>query len=169
MIYLDEATFRQDATMCRTWARIGQQPQIFTYGKRRPSYVFGAITVSTLRFFYRFAESCNAHFYLKFLEYIVSKFHPYKIFLIIDNASYHKEERVTYWYQDNRKYIECWFLPPYSPEFNAMESIWRYTRRQGTHNRFFETENHLKTSLKNVFRKIQYHPDLVKNYIWPYI
>lgn len=168
-MYLDEATFRQDATICRTWARVGQQPEIFTHGKRSPSYVFGAIAVSTLRFLYRFAESCNARVYLKFLEYIVSKFYPNKIFLIVDNARYHKEEQVNYWYQDNHKYIECWFLPPYSPEFNAMESIWRYIRRYGTHNRFFETKEHLKTALKNIFRKIQYHPNLIKNYIWSYV
>jgi len=89
--------------------------------------------------------------------------------LVIDNARYHKEERATHWYQNNHKYIECWFLPPYSPEFNAMESIWRYTRRQGTHNRFFETEDQLKTAIKNIFQKIQYHPDLIKNYIAAYI
>jgi transposase len=167
-MFQDEASFRQDPTLYRTWARIGQQPQIFTYGKRNTQHVFGSIAVYSLHFLYKFAEVCNAIAHLKFLEYMVQKFYPNKIFLVIDNARYHKEEQVKSWCKDNNRYIECWFLPPYSPEFNPMESIWGYTRRQGTHNRFFSNTDELIYSIKAVFRRIKHHPLLVQNYLLPY-
>ena len=30
------------------------------------------------------------------------------------------------------------FLPPYSPELNPIERVWKLTRRLATHNRYFE-------------------------------
>lgn len=154
--------------MYRTWARIGHQPQIATYGKRNTQHIFGAIAINVFSFLYKFAEVCNAITHLKFLEHIVRRFYPQKIFLVMDNARYHKDEQVKLWCKDNYRYIEYWFLPPYSPEFNAIESIWGYTRRQGTHNRFFNNTDELKYSIKTVFKKIIRYPSLIENYILPY-
>lgn len=167
-MFEDEAAFRQEPTMHRTWARIGQQPQIFTYGKRNTQHVFGAIAIYLMKFFYQFAETCNAITYFKFLEYIVKKIYPSKIFLVKDNARYHKEEQIKLWCKDNKRYIECWFLPPYSPELNPMEPIWKYTRKQGTHNRFFGNTDELKHSIKTVFKSINRSPSAIQNYILPY-
>ncbi len=167
-MFQDEAAFRQDPTLYRTWARVGHQPQIFTYGKRNTQHIFGAIAVYTLHFLYKFAEVCNAVTHLKFLEYMVKKFYPNKIFLVIDNARYHKDEQVRLWCKDNKRYIECWFLPPYSPEFNPMESIWKYTRKQGTHNRFFSNTDELRNSIISVFRYINRYPLSIENYILSY-
>ncbi|MEW6041417.1 MAG: IS630 family transposase [Elusimicrobiota bacterium] len=167
-MFQDEAAFRQDPTLYRTWARVGHQPQIFTYGKRNTQHVFGAIAVYTLHFLYKFAEVCNAVTHLKFLEYMVKKFYPNKIFLVIDNARYHKDEQVRLWCKDNKRYIECWFLPPYSPEFNPMESVWKYTRKQGTHNRFFSNTDELRNSVISVFRHINRYPLSIENYILSY-
>jgi transposase len=167
-MFQDEASFRQDCTLYRTWARIGHQPQMVTYGKRNTQHIFGAIAVNIFNFLYKFTEVCNAITHLNFLEYMVKKFYPYKIFLVVDNARYHKDEQVKLWCKDNNRYIECWFLPPYSPEFNPMESIWGFTRRQGTHNRFFNNTDELKYSIKNVFKRIIRCPSLIENYILPY-
>lgn len=168
LMFQDEASFRQDCTLYRTWARIGQQPQIITYGKRNTQHVFGAVSIYTLHFFYQFAETCNAITHLNFLEYVIKKIYPKKIFLVADNARYHKDEQVVSWCKDNNRHIECWFLPPYSPEFNAMEPIWGYTRRQGTHNRFFSNTDELRHSIRNVFKRISHHPLLIETYVLPY-
>jgi transposase len=31
------------------------------------------------------------------------------------------------------------FMPPYSPELNSIERVWKLTRRKATHNRYFPT------------------------------
>jgi hypothetical protein len=38
------------------------------------------------------------------------------------------------------------------------ETYWGYTRRQGTHNRFFSNTDELIYSIKAVFRKIKHRP-----------
>jgi transposase len=169
IIFEDEAAFRQDVTIFRSWFRKGRRTYIPSLGQRNTQHVYGAISLPGARFSYRFTESCNGSTHQEFLERLVRKFHPQKIFLIEDNARYHKSPEMWSWFDAHRKEIEPWFLPPYSPEFNPMESIWGYTRRQGTHNNFFPTVYALIYSIKTVFRDIQNRPHLVENYLTPYL
>jgi transposase len=60
----------------------------------------------------------------------------HRIYLIQDNASYHKKQETYEWFRANRRYVEVFQLPPYWPELNATERIWNYTRKHVTHNRF---------------------------------
>ncbi|HOB44150.1 MAG TPA: transposase, partial [Bacillota bacterium] len=39
-------------------------------------------------------------------------------------------------------------LPPYSPELNPIERVWRITRRQVTHNRYFASVVELRCFLQ---------------------
>ena len=71
--------------------------------------------------------------------------------------------------KENRKFIEVYNLPPYFPELNATEHLWKYTRSSGTHNRYFETQNEMKKTLHSVFRKIQRRPSEIKGYIKPFL
>jgi transposase len=52
-------------------------------------------------------------------------------------------------------------LPPYSPDFNAQEKLWKYTRKQATHNRYHETETDLCAALTHTFDTMQNNPELI--------
>ena len=60
-------------------------------------------------------------------------------------------------------------LPKYSPEFNLVERIWHYTRKEATHNRYFATVAALCESLFSTFQDIQEHPDEIVGYLQPYL
>jgi transposase len=49
--------------------------------------------------------------------------------------------------------VEFLFLPPYSPDLNPIERVWRITRREQTHNRFFASIETLRSTLVNYFNK----------------
>ena len=59
-------------------------------------------------------------------------------------------------------------MPPYSPEFNAAEPLWKHTRKIGTHNRYFENENEIMDTLTKVFKGIQQNPKNIEGYIKPF-
>ncbi len=83
--------------------------------------------------------------YVAFLDRIlVPAFYRrgHRVFLIQDNASYHKKQETYDWFAQNRRYLEVFQLPPYWPELNATERIWNYTRKHATHNRYFEAPDH---------------------------
>jgi transposase len=43
------------------------------------------------------------------------------------------------------------FLPPYSPDFNPIERVWKLTRRLCTHNQYFSSLQDLAKALANQF------------------
>ena len=111
----------------------------------------------------------NAETYLDFLEKIAKRYHKKKVFYIQDNASYHKNEQVWDWFKDNRKWIEVYNLPPYSPELNATERLWHHTRISGTHNRYFDSEEELLEALYYVFTDMQNDPSKITGYLEPFL
>jgi transposase len=60
-----------------------------------------------------------------------------RIVAILDNAKYHHARILQPWLKKNRKALNLLFLPPYSPDLNPIERVWKLTRRLATHNRFF--------------------------------
>ena len=82
-----------------------------------------------------------------------------KVILIIDNAPCHNlasEGRA--WLAANAHRIELHRLPAYSPELNAIEGVWKLTRRRTTHNRFFDTPVQRDAALMDTFVDFQKNP-----------
>lgn len=140
-------------------------------GQRKSIKIFGCVNIVDAKFIYRRDTVFNAETYLEFLEQVARQYYrknKKKIFYIQDNASYHKDEMIWEWFNDHRKYIEVYNLPPYSPEFNAAEPLWKHTRKTGTHNRYFDNENAIMDTLTKVFKGIQKNPKHIEGYIRPF-
>lgn len=167
-MFQDEAAFRLEPTLFQTWSRVGHQPQILSLGQKKTQHVMGAIQIPDGHFFYRFTDVCNGSSFRSFLGGLMTAYYPQKVFLVLDNARFHKEPGVISLCQRHLQQIELWFLPVYSPELNAAEPIWGYTRREATHNRYFLHKEELITTVKKTFRDIQYHPEKIHNLIAPY-
>ena len=79
-----------------------------------------------------------------------------KIILVMDNAPWHKKAKRLIEseseYADIRKKIAIVSLPPYSPDLNPIEQVWRVTRREKTHNRFWQNLEALTITLDDWFR-----------------
>lgn len=162
----DEASFWLDGSLHWTWAPVGQQPRVDTYGKRKTGHVFGAVTIEARpRFAYQFAPVFNCGTFLSFLKSLVHR-RRRKIFLIIDNGPCHRlNEEAKAWLKQNRNRIELWRLPPYSPEFNGIEGVWKTTKRQTTHNRFFETVEDRDAALTATFERFIAQPRLIAGHV----
>ena len=64
--------------------------------------------------------------------------------------------------------IEVFSLPPYSPDFNATERLWHYTRKESTHNRYFDRPAALCQSLFATFADMQRHPEKICGLLVPF-
>ena len=162
LIFTDEASFRQDSTLHATWSRIGQSPEIPVTGERKSVKILGAIELGQTRFHYRQDIPFNASTYLAFLQQLARHYRRQGAILIQDNASYPKDGAVGDWFCSNRHWLEVHPLPPYSPEFNPTERLWQYTRKNGTHNRYFADPAERVSTLTRVFGEMQSHPALIR-------
>ena len=148
----DEASFWLDRTLHRTWAPVGQQPHVDTFGQRKTAHLFGALTLEKRpRFRYLFASVFNGHTFLSFLKQLVRR-SKRKIFLVIDNAPCHNlKPEGKEWLAAHYDRIELCRLPPYSPNLNPIEGAWKETKKRTTHNRFFRTTEERDQALMNTF------------------
>jgi len=172
IVFEDEASFRQTPTLHATWAKRGSQPQIPTRGERNTQKIFGAVRLDNASFIYLHQEDYfQWETYLAFLEQVVvPAFYRrrHRIYLIQDNASYHKKQETYDWFKANRRYVEVFQLPPYWPELNATERIWNYTRKYVTHNRFFEQPQDLCDALFRRFDYVRHHPQEIEDLLHPF-
>jgi transposase-like protein len=80
-----------------------------------------------------------------------------KYLMILDNAPWHRKAIRLIWkekleeYQDIRESMTYINLPPYSPDLNPIEQVWRITRREKTHNRYFPSLNVIAEVLDDFF------------------
>lgn len=169
-MYEDEASFQQHGTRSTTWALKGVGTIVEQFPTRESLKVFGAVTAEdNPRFNFRFAEVFNAETFQAFLRQLITRYAPAKIHLIVDNVRYHHAKRNQEWLESVKNRLELHFLPAYSPEFNATEKVWKKTRQEGTHNRFFETVNKLHKALFRRFNRFQGNPASLRNVIAPFV
>lgn len=75
-----------------------------------------------------------------FVSELSKAFADDSIVLITDNASWHNIESPC----DN---VELMKLPPYSPNLNPIERLWKWIRDHYLHNKFFEKIDELEQTL----------------------
>jgi transposase len=86
-----------------------------------------------------------------------------RIHLIVDGVRYHRSALT--WVNSHREAIELHFLPPYSPNLNAAEQVWRRTKRDATHNRYFPTLEMLRQALSRRFNRFQGNPAALRGLV----
>jgi len=78
--------------------------------------------------------------------------YPFKtINVILDNGRYHKTETVINYCQNNN--IKLHFLPPYCPNLNPIERVWKVMNRYVRNNVVFDKPKEFKEKLSQFFSK----------------
>lgn len=109
------------------------------------------VNLKTGRLLTEKAEVFNQRTFQFFLEEALSRVKEEKIILILDNAKWHHAKQIQTFVQKHSDRIELWFLPPYSPELNPIERVWKLTRKLVTHNRYFFTMHEMICDLLTQF------------------
>lgn len=129
IMYADEAGLRSDYHTGTTWAEVGQTPVVQTTGKRFSIQMLSAIAEDGHFEFMLHEGRVNSEVFVKFLEQLlIGVVKP--IFLIVDGSSIHKSKIVKEFLVNNKEKIELHFIPPYSPELNPDEQVWKNVKAE---------------------------------------
>ena len=74
-----------------------------------------------------------------------------KVILLIDNAKYHHALLHKDWRSANDEIFHCEYLPPYGPDLNPIERVWKLTRRTSVHNRYFPALEDVDAAVERQF------------------
>jgi transposase len=82
------------------------------------------------------------------------------IYIILDNARYYRSSVVIDFLQKNSR-IQLMFLPPYSPNLNIIERLWRFFKKKVVYNSYYEDFEYFQRCCVQFFRKLEkYRPEL---------
>jgi hypothetical protein len=161
LLFGDEASFAQWGSLGYTWAPVGQQPVVKTTGIRKAYKVFGLIDYFSGRLFHQgHTGKFNAHSYIAFLTTVLAQTRK-PLFLVQDGAPYHVAAVVKQFFATHARRLHVTQLPSYSPDYNPIEFLWRATKRQATHNRYFPEFTALIGSVEEALAFFAAHPGRV--------
>ena len=140
MLFEDEASLSNTATVSYAWAEKGKQPRISQSQRQRERRtIFGAVNPHNGQLVVDTAERGNTKTFFRFLVKCVRAFAGQKVYMVLDNVRFHHAKRLKPLLERYRDRIELIFLPPYSPDLNPVERVWWLMRKQVTHNRWVKS------------------------------
>ena len=142
-----------------------KDPVLLHHPTRRSVGYFGAVRLRDGKLVYRRetgrfnAETCFEFF--KQLR-VVSARACRRVVVIIDNVRYHHASLHKPWRESMESAFKLEFLPPYSPDLNPVERVWKLTRRLATHNRYFPTLEDIITAVERTFDQWHHRSDSLR-------
>lgn len=129
-MFQDEAGFGRINKPKYCWCEKGIRPSVPCHHIR----VYGAVEPLTGESCFVVMPYCNTESMNVFLEELSNTFPKDKIILVCDGAAWHKSGSLRI--PEN---IELVFIPPYTPEMNPIEQIWKEIRKRGFKNEVFQS------------------------------
>lgn len=132
--YQDEVDIHLNPKIGRDWMHAGTQKGVVTPGKNQKRYLFGALAFDGSDVVYKTFARKNSDGFIAFLEQLRLTYpEATKIHLVLDNYIIHKSKK-TQRYLAKVGVFKLHFLPPYSPEHNRIERLWRDLHSNVTRN-----------------------------------
>ncbi len=148
LFFEDEARFGRINNLRHCWVPKDHTPVAARQMIREYIYVFSSVCPQTGELYSLIFPACNTDSMQLFLNSLSKHYNQYRIILLVDKAGWHTSLKLLI-----HENISIWSLPPYSPELNPVELIWRELRKHYFNNQLFEDldalEDRLVYSLKH--------------------
>lgn len=76
-----------------------------------------------------------------------------KVTLVMDNARYQRCSKVTK--KAKELGVHLLFLPPYSPNLNLIERLWKFTKKKCLYNEYYESFANFKAAIDDCLNKVK--------------
>lgn len=148
-MFQDEAGFGRINKPKHCWCKKGTRPTAPCHHIREYRYVYGAVEPNTGENFFLIMPSCNTNCMKIFLKQLSKEYKNDIIILVCDGATWHKSKGL-----DIPKNIVITHIPPYTPEMNPIEQIWKQIRSIGFKNEVFNSLNDVIDRLCETINKV---------------
>jgi transposase len=161
--FADEAGIRSDFHAGTTWAPAGQTPVVKTTGRRASVNMISAVTSKGALKFMLHEGGVNASVFLAFAKRLVADTDR-PVFLIMDNHSIHRSKKLRELAEKSEGRLRLFYLPPYSPELNPDEWVWKNVKHDRIGTAGLDDHNDLKGKALSALRRLQKLPELIKGF-----
>lgn len=78
-----------------------------------------------------------------------------KIVMVLGNARIHHAKLLRSLLVENQERLELVFLPPYSPQLNLVEGLWKWLKESVINNVFFDSVGKIKTAVRGFLKSLE--------------
>lgn len=153
ILFMDAVHPTQATKLSYGWIRKGKTKHVDTTASRTRLNIVGAIQLEhiaeTITSQY---ETINAESIVDFMGKIRTQYGSKTVHIILDRSGYHRASLIAE--KADKLNIKLHFLPPYSPNLNPIERLWKVMNEKVRNNRFFKGAKDFKEAISDFFENI---------------
>lgn len=132
----DEMVLTSRTTIQKVWLPKGQYPPVIeTNNTRKRKNFYGFLNLKTGTEHAFMTDKQNMGITAEVLTEVRNLYSNDKLVIVWDNCGWHRGSTVTEWIEQDGN-TETIHFPPYTPDLNPQEHVWKAGRRAATHNHF---------------------------------
>lgn len=132
------------------WIRKGQDKLIETTASRTRMNLFGALNLETMTATIAPYETLNTESMVAYFALLKQTYpNARRIHLILDRGSYNRSQKTQEAAREAGVVLH--YLPPYSPNLNPIERLWKVMNERVRNNVFFKSADHFKREILHFF------------------
>ena len=138
VLFMDATHPQYNSMPAYGWIKKGERKEIKSNTGRERLNINGALNAETREAVVVEADTINAESTILLLKKVEEHYPtaPY-IYVFSDNARYYHSEEVASYLRTSRIMLEK--IPPYSPNLNPIERLWKFFHKQIHYNKYHET------------------------------
>lgn len=135
------------------WVRKGKDMVLKSNTGRQRLNLNGAYNLEDHTAIVQETGMINAQATIALLKEILRKQPMGMIHVVLDNARYYRSKHVKAFVECNKR-IQLIFLPPYSPNLNVIERLWKFFKKKVIYNTYYEKFAVFRKSCLDFFRRL---------------
>lgn len=151
--FLDGCHPQHNSIASYGWIYTKDTKTVKTNTARKRINLNGAVTLEDMGITVLDEPTINADAMIRLVKAIEQKQQTGNIYLIMDNARYNHAKKLTVFVK-RRKRIHLIYLPPYSPNLNIIERLWKFFKEEKLYGAYYETYQEFTAVVMNFFRDI---------------
>lgn len=148
--FMDAVHPQHNPVLACGWIKRGEEQKVRSNTGRRRVNINGAIDLERFEPVVRFDDTIDADSTIALFEQLEElNLAAAWIYVICDNARYYRSKAVQEYLE--RSKIKLVFLPPYAPNLNLIERLWKFFKKKILYNRYFETFAEFRAACEEFF------------------
>jgi len=132
------------------WMRKGVSKEIPSNTGRSRLNLAGAIDIHTRKIILHEDKTLNADSTIRFLKRVERAYPSHsKVHVFCDNAGYYRNRLVSEYLEESK--VELHFLPPYSPNLNPIERLWKWMKETTVYNTYYKEFDEFRQAILGFF------------------
>jgi hypothetical protein len=136
------------------WIFKGEDHVLPTTGQKTRLNITGALNLETGHIFHKNYDRISGESFINFLKDLQKAYqNAPKIHVIVDRGPCHRSKEVKAYLRGEDVRIKLHYLPPYSPNLNPIERLWKIMHEYVSNNRHYAKAKEFVDAVHNFFNK----------------